>query len=55
MSNDLPLTFVYIAVLLLAGMTALYYAYHNPLTRFRNTLLSLFLLTLACYQIMGVA
>jgi hypothetical protein len=55
MSTDILLTFSYIAVLLLAGVTALYYAYHNPMTRFRNTLLSLFLLTLACYQIMGVA
>jgi hypothetical protein len=54
MSNELLLTFIYIAALLLAGVTALYYAYHNPLTRFRNSLLSLFLLTLACYQIMGV-
>ena len=55
MPTQLILTFSYITVLLLAGVTALYYAYHNPMTRFRNTLLSLFLLTLACYQILGVA
>ena len=55
MVPPLLLTLSYIGVLLLAGVTALYYAYHNPSTRFRNTLLSLFLLTLACYQILGVA
>ncbi len=54
MSNVALLPFIYIAVLLMAGVTALYYSFHNPITRFRNTLLSLLLLSVACYQIMAV-
>ena len=54
MSNVALLPFIYIAVLLMAGVTALYYSFHNPITRFRNTLLSLSLLSVACYQIMAV-
>jgi hypothetical protein len=54
MSNVGFLPFAYIAVLLLAGVTALYYSFHNPITRFRNTLLSLLLLSVACYQLMAV-
>ena len=55
MSDVSFLPILYIVVLLLAGVTALYYAVNNPVTRFRNTLLSLLLLSVACYQIMGVA
>lgn len=53
MGTDIIFPLAQIAVLVLGGATALYYAYHNPLTRFRNTLISLFLLTLAGFHIFG--